>query len=503
MKELPMPTSSITELAFQKMIRLQEKQTKLLLEDLRNNPTTLFGANFLDRYGDLHAELCEEALGHFVRGHVDFRGTPILAPDLVKVSSENVIQLAPLVIFSGGSVNIVMPPIFFLLLDLVTLGQTLYDLVDAEEVTVDFSYEFMVIAEVLSLDFRGAIRSVSGRGRKVPDHLLELAVFKGLLAKLSVFYHELAHFLSGHGRTRMDDRAFAYNEHPTKLSSGEDPLTTWGAEIMADTYACLRLYTFYDQPARSILGACRKLDRVYMPVFLLAEALLAPLILVNAIEATGKGSFPQHPDVYLRVVNIFSALYFGMEPIPNQNFDIRKTELSGTSYYSSPHTTCDQHLLLATLTCLRSASALRLPLAPDPAALARDVIVSAKTLRFGQPSPEGVTDFSVDALILSGLWRRLSMGENFSFAHSFLPGWFQEFPDLSEDEIHDTKEEIVRSAALGFARRLPLIRDPIYKIIDDWMSSIARWDDDESNRQKIISHYVAEATQVGRMLHLF
>jgi len=90
------------------------------------------------------------------------------------------------------------------------------------------------------------------------------------------------------------------------------------------------------------------------------------------------------------------------------------------------------------------------------------------------------------------------------------PDWFGSFPDILAEEVYTIPPEVFgqHERAKGFAASANktalqiiqtspvLLRDPIFKIIDDLMSSIARWADDEDGRQRLLAQLRIQAHHV-------
>ncbi|MDO5970877.1 hypothetical protein Q4Q35_13775 [Flavivirga aquimarina] len=330
--------------------------------------------------------------------------------------------------------------------------------------------------------------------------------FWGLVSFYSICFlinHELAHFLCGHtgfylkqgGKEESEKFIERLGFVQPNYEAVKRPLK-WSSELMADTYAIFRLAhqimidvdeDFYVVPEENMKDLDLTLEK-------LIAAPITGMCTLNQLNYEDENLFKSvYPPIQVRTLNLYLSIYFIWNPRFHQWYDARRNLISEWYKKRFPinkYFIYDRILYRNFIFKSWSGNTNKLYL---PVETKIDQITFIGTMD-GWRSGYTVTK---DVLRKSNLTdliyeyckcqSTLCLSMNFMFSKHLKKEWFPEIDYeknshlIDEDWMilfgatmseFDIPIETLRNKIFRMMKAAPLINDPAYKIMDDWMSNI-------------------------------
>lgn len=323
------------------------------------------------------------------------------------------------------------------------------------------------------------------------------------LSLLWVLSHEVGHFLCGHvgyykqrhgvlglseKSVRTELEAMLGTKDSVPLTDLSSSITKWACELMADTYATIRVAWIVCQEVKE-----KKLDLSISELLgLISTSSTLPgiaFLLERKLSGEAQIDFFKefYPSEWCRIFNAFATLVFIVLPLENAYIDVRKNPLE--SFWQERLLTGWQMFLVGMLDTFEGLKHFLWVFNLTPFALeendqisenicgsmlsARNGLVILQTASL--ETPTAVTPYLAQWAVTM---KALCTETNLYFAAHLKKSWLTRG---GEEVSAEMVREDVKEYADVLLKIGGLANDPAYKILDDWMSQIqATWHSEES-----------------------
>lgn len=523
-----------------RLIEIQQRVLEFAKEEVRDRSGDFFSPESLGKLAGLKSEFFSVSVEMLVATHKDFRGDPLFDNTLIEVEVSNVGNVAPRISFGPYKAEIEIPVLFAGFLDFSLFAWEIPTSKNLEAAPDLATLNFLTQASFEEAGispykwFYGLFRRLAHEDSSNDGARVYLSV----LGSLFVLMHEIGHFICGHTRYHHKDMNLDADPASLKLSYSEanDQLSLdegwrrWIAETTADLYGFIYLYVLNDK-AWPVVSASYHTSspRIIQPLLEAVTVSLRVGSFLSAQKESTDNEMPAHPHMSIRESSIWGVCHFCMSPLPQQWNDVRRTLLDETHYaqVSAPISFVlegrqyfeYENWVLGDL--VRCAEKIHWGFGKNGLLEEEgqyEFIVKRVFSAFGYkygiylPFSAAPPYVSSDVLLAGGILKSMSEGINanyFQWTHKF---WTKVYPDIQDAELYDLSGHDGPIYLKLTISNSPLIRDPIFKIIDDLMSVAYRYAKSEESddapigklgdlsgeREKILEGLVGWTEQVTR-----